>query len=65
MQQQVNKNHSSTFHGIMFSFRTFCDFFHISIQRLKENDYENTLFVQLETRMIALHCSVIISVHTK
>ena len=43
---------------MMFSFRTFCDFFHLLIQRLKENDYENTLFVQLETRMIALHCSM-------
>ena len=36
--QLVNKDRSSIFHGMMFFFRTYWVFFHISIQRLEAND---------------------------
>ena len=40
VSQLVNKNHSSTFHGIMFLFHTYWQrFFHISIQRLETKNY--------------------------
>lgn len=42
--QPVNKNRSNAFHMVWcFSFHTYWDFFHISIQRLKANDCENTV----------------------
>lgn len=41
--QPVNKNRSNAFHMVWcFSFHTYWDFFHISIQRLEANDCENT-----------------------
>ena len=55
--QLVNKNHSSTFHSMMFLFHT-----KIYTVKYKANDCENTLFVQRETRTTVLH-SVNLSIY--
>ena len=51
--QQLHKNCSSTFHGMMFLF-IHTKIFHISFQRL-EWMTENTPFVQAMTQIIVLH----------
>ena len=54
--QLVNKNRSSTFHGMMFLFHTYWDFFSLTdtFQRLEANDRGNTSLVRSETRTIVL-----------
>ena len=53
VSQLVNKNHSSTFHGIMFLFHTVItgrDFFTFQFKDWKQRTtHENTLLVQSET----------------
>ena len=55
--QRVNKNRSSTLHGMMFLFHTCRDVFLLTntLQRLEANDRENTSFVQSEKQTIVLH----------
>ena len=55
--QRVNKNRSSTLHGMMFLFHTCRDVFLLTntLQRLEANDHENTSFVQSEKQTIVLH----------
>ena len=55
--QRVNKNRSSTLHGMMFLFRICRDVFLLTntLQRLEANDRENTSFVQSEKQTIVLH----------
>ena len=54
--QLVNKNRSSTFHGMMFLFHTYWDFFSLTdtFQRMEANDRGNTSLVRSETRTIVL-----------
>ena len=52
--QRLNKNRSSTFHGMMFLFHMFLEMTD-KFQRMEANDCENTSFVQSETRTKVLH----------
>ena len=52
--QRLNKNRSSTFHGMMFLFHMFLEM-NDKFQRMEANDCENTSFVQSETRTKELH----------
>ena len=50
----MSKNHSSTFHGMIFYF-IHAEIFSLVSQRLEANDCENTSFFQSETRTIVFH----------